>query len=65
MAYTRNTQYRLMNNSRITSRANQLFVLVGAIIIGMIISAAVNALPSSKPVNVATKASIISTSVKN
>lgn len=53
MAY--NMQYRYVSNSRISSRGRQMIALIGAIIVGMIISAAVNALPSSKSAKVATK----------
>jgi hypothetical protein len=55
MAYTRNIEYRYMSSSRISGKAKQLLALGGAIVIGMIISAAVNALPSSKSTSVATK----------
>jgi hypothetical protein len=53
MAHSRNMGY--MSNTRISSRANQFVALIVAIVIGMIISAAVNALPSGKKANVATK----------
>lgn len=58
MAYSRNAEYRYTPSARISSRGKQFLVLIGAIIIGMIISAAVNALPSSKSVNVATKVTL-------
>jgi hypothetical protein len=63
MAYTRNAQYRYMSNTRLSSKAKQMIALVGAIVIGMIVSAAVNALPSAKPVNVATKINIVTPSI--
>lgn len=65
MGYSRNATYRAMPSTRINSKAKQLYVLVAVIVIGMIISGAVNVLPSSKPVNVATKASILGTTIKN
>lgn len=48
MAYQRTSSYRYVSNSSITSRYRQLLILIGAIIFGMIISATVNAIPSSK-----------------
>jgi hypothetical protein len=65
MGYTRNVEYRYMSNKKISSRAKQAIALVGAVVIGMIISAAVNALPSSKPVNLSTKAAIVTPMLKN
>ena len=65
MAYTRNAEYRYTSSNKISSRRKQLIALVGSIVIGMIISAAVNALPSSKPVNLSTKATVISAPIKN
>lgn len=47
MAYSR-TAYKGMTNTRIGSRYNQLIALVAAIVVGMIISSVVNAVPSSK-----------------
>jgi hypothetical protein len=47
MAYSR-TAYKGMTNTRIGSRYNQLIALIAAIVVGMIISSAVNAVPSSK-----------------
>lgn len=58
MAYTKTYQYKGVSSSRIASRYNQLMALIAAIFIGMIISAAVNALPSSKTNTVATKATV-------
>jgi hypothetical protein len=52
-----------MSNTRLSSKAKQMIALVGAIVIGMIVSAAVNALPSAKPVNVATKVNIVTPSI--
>lgn len=46
MAYTRNLAYKSMSNTRISSRYKQWIALIAAIIIGMIISASVNAIPS-------------------
>ena len=65
MAYTRNAEYRYTPTNRLSSRSKQFIALVGAIIIGMIVSAAVNAIPSSKPVNLSTKVTVISPSIKN
>jgi hypothetical protein len=65
MAYTRNTDYRLMSNSRISGRAKQAIALVAAVVIGMIVSSAINALPSSNKVNLSTKATIITPSIRN
>lgn len=65
MAYTRNAEYRSTSSNRLSSRSKQLIALVGAIVIGMIVSAAVNAIPSSKPVNLSTKVTVISPSIKN
>jgi hypothetical protein len=48
MGYSRNVEYRSLSNTRINSRAKQFLALIVAIVIGMIISAAVNALPSAK-----------------
>jgi hypothetical protein len=47
MAYTR-TSFARVSNTRISSRYNQLIALIGAIVIGMIISSMVNAVPSAK-----------------
>jgi uncharacterized membrane-anchored protein len=65
MAYTRNAEYRYTSTSRLSSRSKQLIALIGAIVIGMFVSAAVNAIPSSKPVNLSTKVTVISPSIKN
>jgi uncharacterized membrane-anchored protein len=66
MAYTRNAEYRSTTNSKISSRGKQMIALIGAIVIGMIISGAMNALPSSKSVNLSTKATtVISPSTNN
>jgi hypothetical protein len=65
MAYNRNHDYSYMSNTRISSRVKQLIALVGAIIIGMIISATVNAVPSSKSHKVATKSTESAITIKN
>ena len=65
MAYTRNAEYSYTSRNKISSRSKQFIALVGAIVIGMIVSAAVNAIPSSKPVNLSTKVTVISPSIKN
>jgi hypothetical protein len=61
MAYTRTLDYRHISNKRLASRYKQFFALIAAIVVGMIISAAVNALPSSKPQMVSGKADITAT----
>lgn len=58
MAYTKNYSYKGISSSRIASRYNQLMALIAAIVIGMIISATVNALPSSKSTPVAAKMTV-------
>lgn len=65
MAYTRNAEYRYKPTNRLSSRSKQLIALVGAIVIGMIVSGAVNAIPSSKTVNLSTKVTVMSPSIKN
>jgi hypothetical protein len=57
MAYSRNSNYQPIAKNRIAYRYRQAMVLIATIIFGMIISAAVNAIPSSKKTTVATKAS--------
>lgn len=64
MAYTRYADFRYRPTNRVSSRSKQLIALAGAIIIGMIISGAVNAIPSSKPVNLSTKVSAPIESIK-
>ena len=48
--------YRYSSSSKVSNRYKQFLVLIGTIIFGMIISAAVNAIPSSKTTSVAKKA---------
>jgi hypothetical protein len=56
MAYSRNSNFHPIAKNRIAYRYRQAMVLIATIIFGMIISAAVNAIPSSKKTTVATKA---------
>ena len=65
MAYSRNVSYGYMPSSRVPARAKKFLVLVAAIVIGIIVSGVINALPSSKPVSVATKVNVFSPSIKN
>jgi hypothetical protein len=44
----KNLDYREISNARISSRMKQVLVLIAVILIGMLISASVNAIPSSK-----------------
>lgn len=48
MPYMRNADYRDIANARISSRMKQVLVLLAAILIGMLISASVNAIPGTK-----------------
>ena len=48
MPYARHADYRYPSNNRIDSRFRQFLALIAAVVIGMIISASVNAIPSGK-----------------
>jgi hypothetical protein len=48
MAYSTRLSYRPASQNRTSARSRQAFVLLAVIVIGMIISAAVNAIPSPK-----------------
>jgi hypothetical protein len=48
MAYSTRLSYRPVSQNRMSTRSRQAFVLLAVIVIGMIISAAVNAIPSPK-----------------
>lgn len=48
MAYSTRLSYRPVSHSRMSTRSRQAFVLIAVIVIGMIISAAVNAIPSPR-----------------
>jgi len=43
MPYMKNLDFRDVTNARVSSRLKQVLVLIGAILIGMIISITVNA----------------------
>jgi hypothetical protein len=45
MSYSRNIDSRYIGNTRMSSRTKQVLVLVATIIIGMLISATLNAIP--------------------
>lgn len=48
MAYSLRSNYRPASQSRMSKRYKQALSLIAVIVIGMIISAAVNAIPSKK-----------------
>ena len=52
MTYSRSGAYRYSSN-KVSNRYKQFLMLIGTIIFGMIISAAINAIPSSKAQSVA------------
>ncbi len=55
MTYSRHSAPRYGNRNRFTSRYKQFITLLGVIIIGIIISSAMNAIPSNKAKSVAGK----------
>lgn len=61
MPYARHADYRYPSNNRIDSRFRQFLALVAAVVIGMIISASVNAIPSGKGKDSAVNKQSIST----
>lgn len=49
MAHINKLEYKSISNTGISSRVRQVLVLLAVILIGMLISASVNAIPSKMP----------------